>query len=800
LSKVAATSDYTSDCIFVLDAEYRLRHLNGRAELEIAQGRHLLGEVIWDAFPQAREGDFGEPYTLAMINQEQKSFEAHYPPLGGWYEVQANPMSGGLLVSFRNINKRKEAEQRLRQTEERYRLAALATNDLIYDVELKAFSVQWSTALTERFGYVTQTLGSKSWWWEERIHPEDRGRILEKIADLRQGRCELFDCHYRWRRADGTYAEVHDRGYLMRDSAHEPIRLVGAMQDLTKTLSAQAEAARAHNLVQTVIDSVPDHIYVKDAAGFFILTNQASKAHWDLVGRRTSDVFPRETANAVEASDQEVLTTGEPQMTELPTQLSGEERIFQSIKVPWREDGEIKGVIGISRDVTDQRSIEEQVRWTANHDALTTLPNRGSFQASLFSSMMKAGSARQELAILLVDVDHFKQVNDTAGHDAGDALLVDLARKLQGCVRSSDIVARLGGDEFAIILPACGADQACVAAEKIIDALRRPFVYDGRVLDCRASIGAAVYPVHGASTEELLKSADMALYEAKAGGRGAAKLFEPSIRDEVQKRVSMLALGHTALRNQQIFPYYQPKVDLLTGTVRGFEALLRWHHPRLGVRLPGTIAACFEDYDLANEISDRIIDCAIADMRMWLDQGLEFGSIAINAAAAEFRTGTFATSILRRLEQSGVPTSCFQLEVTETVFLGRGAECVERDLKLLSAHGVKIALDDFGTGYASLRHLKQFPVHIIKIDKSFVADMHSRRDDAAIVRAVINLGQSLGMEVVAEGVETAEQEAVLRQLGCGYGQGFLYSKAIPAARMRAYLSGAPEEGGARLSA
>jgi diguanylate cyclase (GGDEF)-like protein len=414
--------------------------------------------------------------------------------------------------------------------------------------------------------------------------------------------------------------------------------------------------------------------------------------------------------------------------------------------------------------------------------------------------MTKAAVAGHQLAVLLVDVDHFKQVNDTMGHDAGDAVLVDLARRLQGCVRSSDIVARLGGDEFGIILPACGADQARATAEKIIGELRKPFVYQGRMLDCRASIGVGVYPTHGVTTEELLKSGDMALYSAKAGGRGMAKPFESSMRDDLQRRMSMLALGRKALRGQQIFPYYQPKVDLLTGAVRGFEALLRWHHPRLGVRLPGTIAACFEDYDLANEISERMIDCAVADMRTWLDQGLEFGSIAINAGAAEFRGGEFAVSILRRLEQSGVPAHYLQVEVTETVFLGRGSECVERDLKLLSAHGVKIALDDFGTGYASLRHLKQFPVDIIKIDRSFVTDMHRRRDDAAIVRAVINLGQSLGMDVVAEGIETTSQEADLRQMGCGYGQGFLYSKALPASRLKAYLSGEPDEDGERLSA
>lgn len=545
---------------------------------------------------------------------------------------------------------------------------------------------------------------------------------------------------------------------------------------------------------------MPDHIYVKDASGRFVLTNQASEESWGLLGRHAADVLPADVVMAIEQVDREVMSCGEAFATEEFAPLNGQTRVFHSVKVPWRHDGKIRGVIGISRDITDQKTIAEQVQWAANHDALTRIPNRTFFQASLSTMMLKAAATGRELSLLLLDLDHFKQVNDTLGHDAGDALLTQTALKLQGCIRSTDIVARLGGDEFAIILPGCGAERASAVAEKIIGQMRKPFAHDGRMIDCRVSIGGSVFPVHGTNSQELLKTADMALYAAKEGGRGFAKMFESSLRDEMQKRVSMLALGRRAVRQRQIFPYYQPKVNLQTGRHAGFEALMRWHHPRLGVRLPGTIAACFEDHDLAREISDRMINCAISDMRSWLDDGLEFGSVAINAGAAEFRGGKFAASILRRLEQAKVPPSFFQVEVTETVFLGRGAEAVEDDLRLLSSNGVRIALDDFGTGYASLRHLKQFPVHIIKIDRSFVADMDKLGDDAAIVRAVINLGQSLGMDVVAEGIETASQEADLRQMGCGYGQGFLYSQAMPASCVAAYLQSDNAENGVRLSA
>jgi EAL domain-containing protein (putative c-di-GMP-specific phosphodiesterase class I) len=245
----------------------------------------------------------------------------------------------------------------------------------------------------------------------------------------------------------------------------------------------------------------------------------------------------------------------------------------------------------------------------------------------------------------------------------------------------------------------------------------------------------------------------------------------------------MLQLAREAIRCDRLLPYYQPKLDLESGSVIGFEALLRWRDPRGGIHLPSTVHAAFEDLDVAAAISDRMIERVIADMRVWLDRGTEFQHVAVNASAAEFRRDDFAERVLEQLRAASIPTSRFQLEVTETVFLGRGAESVHRALGLLSANGVQIALDDFGTGYASLRHLKDFPVDIIKIDRSFVRDMGTDPGDEAIIRAVINLGRSLGIKIVAEGIEKPVQADGLIELGCDFGQGFLFSKAVPASRV-----------------
>jgi diguanylate cyclase (GGDEF)-like protein len=437
-------------------------------------------------------------------------------------------------------------------------------------------------------------------------------------------------------------------------------------------------------------------------------------------------------------------------------------------------------IIVTVRDVTEVKTAEERVLWSANHDGLTGLANRALFQTRLDAAIQEAADCGGSVGLLLLDVDHFKQINDSLGHDAGDTLLKMFAERLQSTVRATDTVARFGGDEFAVVVPDLdGSDRLSQTAEAILARLREPFIHAGKVLDCRASIGASSFPDQGLTSEILLKNADMALYAAKSAGRGTAAVFRPQMRTDAHRQTSMLQVARDAIGSDQLLPYYQPKLDLVTGAPVGFEALLRWRDSRGRIHLPATLRAAFEDLELAAAISDRIIERAIRDMRRWLDRGVEFHHVAVNASAAEFRRNDFAERVLEQLHAADIPTAQFQLEVTESVFLGRGAEYVHRALGMLSAAGVKIALDDFGTGYASLRHLKEFPVDVIKIDRSFVRDMDVDPGDEAIVHAVINLGRSLGIKVVAEGIENRAQADRLVELDCDFGQGFLFSRAVP---------------------
>jgi len=435
-------------------------------------------------------------------------------------------------------------------------------------------------------------------------------------------------------------------------------------------------------------------------------------------------------------------------------------------------------------------SNHAQMRSLAYADPLTELPNRTLFAERLDLSLRQADRQRRHVALIVLDVDHFKSVNDAMGHAAGDALLKEIGARLVAALPEDGTVARLGGDEFAIILPGLRADEARIEAiEALLHGVDRPMTLDDRLINTSISAGAAIWPDDGRDAESLLKSADLALYAAKAQGGGTIRPFVPAMRQGVERRVTMMTEARSALKDGQVFPFYQPKVRLGTGEVVGFEALLRWRHPRRGMQPPGAIRAALEDNELAARLTDRMIDQVFADMRGWLQSGVTFGKIAINGAPADFLRGAFGERLLDKLERFELSPSLVELEVTESVFLGQLAESVERTLTMLSAAGTTIALDDFGTGFASLSHLKQFPVDVIKIDRSFVSRLTDADDeeDAAIVGAVLNLAHNLDIMTVAEGIETRAQAAYLRRRGCDLGQGYLFSRAVPAARVPGLL-------------
>jgi diguanylate cyclase (GGDEF)-like protein/PAS domain S-box-containing protein len=444
------------------------------------------------------------------------------------------------------------------------------------------------------------------------------------------------------------------------------------------------------------------------------------------------------------------------------------------------ETGRPRGAIGASLDITERKRAEEQIKSLAYHDALTGLPNRRLFQDRLSVAVAQAHRNSQRLAVLFLDLDRFKPVNDSLGHAAGDRLIQEVAERLRTCLREGDTVARLGGDEFTLLLP--GVSQvvdAARVAEKVLDALRVPFLIEGRELSSTASIGISLYPEDGRDADTLVKSADAAMYRAKQQGRDNYQLCAPALNATALERLALESSLRHAVGQDELVLHYQPVLDIATGRVQAMEALLRWRHPELGLVPPGDFIPLAEMTGLVIAFSPWVLRTACAQARAWQDAGHADLAVAVNLSARQFQHPDLPSQVKRALEESKLDAACLELEVSETSAM-QAPESSTQTLRALKALGVRIAIDDFGTGSSSLSYLRRFPIDALKIDRSFTAEITPDPDDAAVANSVIALAHTLKLRVVAEGVETDDQLAFLSSRRCDQAQGFLFGSPRPA--------------------
>jgi len=442
--------------------------------------------------------------------------------------------------------------------------------------------------------------------------------------------------------------------------------------------------------------------------------------------------------------------------------------------------GEVTGAVMVFHDVSLARAASLRMSYLAQHDTLTDLPNRILLQDRLTEALALAQRYKRELAVLFLDVDRFKHINDSLGHAIGDRLLQSVAQRLRACVRSSDTVSRQGGDEFVILLPqVTHAQDAAVCADKILAALRTPHRVEQHDLHITASIGIVTYPLDGTGVEGLMKNADSAMYHAKDSGRDNYKFFSPELNVRALERQSLENGLRQALERREFVLHYQPKMDLQTGAMIGVEALIRWRHPQRGLVSPARFIPVAEECGLIVPIGRWVLREACRQTRAWQDAGLAPRCIAINISAGELRARDFVAGVRAILAETGLAPGCLELELTES-FLMEDAKSSAAVLAALKDPGVRLALDDFGTGYSSLSCLKRFPIDTLKIDRSFVHDLTTDAGDADVVSAIIHMGKSLHMRVAAEGVETRQQLALLQEQGCPEGQGHYFGEPVPA--------------------
>ncbi|MDP1771849.1 MAG: EAL domain-containing protein [Methylobacter sp.] len=622
--------------------------------------------------------------------------------------------------------------------------------------------------------------GAKFGWRASAALPLHRNGAVIGVFTLYSSEVNAFDQAAR----DLLVEMVMDIDYALSNFEREARRR-----------QAESSLADSHNLLKTIIDTAPVRIFWKDKNLRYLGCNPAFAADAGavdtqaVIGKDDYQLGWNEQAELYRTDDQQVMDSGVPKLfyEETQTTSAGNTIWLRTSKVPLQnEANEIIGILGVYEDITEQKLTEERIHYLANFDPLTGLPNRTQLNDHLKYALSLAKRSNGHLALIFLDLDHFKDINDTLGHSVGDAVLIELAKRLSLLLREEDTVTRLGGDEFILLLPGVDAHGATQVAQKLLDTIAESYQIEQYTLTLSASIGIALYPEDGDDLEILSKSADAAMYRAKQEGRQGYRFFTPDMQARLARNLQLVNALHQALEYGQLHVHYQPQVAMQDGRIVGAEALLRWQHPELGMVSPAEFIPIAEDCGLILPIGEWVLRSAVRQAKTWLKSGFEPLVMAVNLSVVQFRHPDLPELITRILNEEGLPPEYLELELTEGVAMHNPQEAIAV-MNNLHELGIRMSIDDFGTGYSSLSYLKKFKVYKLKIDQSFVRDISTDPEDKAIVSAIINLAKSLGLQTIAEGVETAGQLAFLREQGCDEIQGYLFSKPVPIEQFEALL-------------
>jgi diguanylate cyclase (GGDEF)-like protein/PAS domain S-box-containing protein len=565
---------------------------------------------------------------------------------------------------------RKRTEEALRLSQERFELVTRATSDAIWDWNFATNELWWNEGFQKLFGYSADEITSDLGSWSSRLHPDDAERVIHDIhRHIESGKHNWAD-EYRFKRKDGTFASVIDRGYVVYDQASNPVRMLGSMMD-----------------------------------------------------------------------------------------------------------------------VTERKSLEEQLTHQALHDPLTKIANRVLFRNRVEHALAKLIRNHVSVAVLFLDLDNFKSINDSLGHAAGDKLLVAVAGRLQDCLRNSDTAARLGGDEFAVLIETVThSNEATNIADRILEVFRQPFSIESNEVYIGASIGIASGTAETSGSEELLRNADLAMYLAKSRGKGKYVVFEPKMHEALMERIELEGDLRRGIEGREFLLHYQPIMDLQSGEMLGMEALVRWNHPRFGLLSPMKFIPLAEETNLIVPLGEWILNEACRQAEAWRSTHKELRSVSltVNISIRQFIQSELIKIVSNALESSGLPPELLILEITES-FMLQDTEATILKLHDLKRLGIRLAIDDFGTGYSSLSYLQRFPIDILKIDKSFIDKLGHGNEGNAVARAIIMMGDSLNLKTIAEGIEHIDQISALKDLGCEAGQGFHFAKPLNSEDMNTFL-------------
>ncbi|WP_079204323.1 bifunctional diguanylate cyclase/phosphodiesterase [Pseudomonas sp. CC6-YY-74] len=686
------------------------------------------------------------------------------------------------LILCSHLRLQERLRRTLRASEERLNLALESAKEGLWDWDLRSNGVFFSPTYASLLGLQPAALGNTRVRWLQQLHPDDLAQHEQTIATILDNASqEAFEVTLRMRHQNGDYRWIQSRGQLQLDAQGRPERFIGTASDISQ------RRANEHSLRQAaaVFDATQDGVLVTDSDQQIVHVNPAftritGYSPEEIIGRQPSFLSSGRHDQAFYQRLWQALAGRGNWSGEIWNRRKNGEIYpqWQRIRAIHDEQGELSHYVAVFSDISALKRSQGELDHLAHHDPLSGLPNRLLFTERVENAIKRAKSAQQG-AVLLIDLDHFKHINESLGHNIGDLLLKAVGERLAAQLGEGMTLARLGGDEFGLLCEHClDASQAASLAQQLLNSLGAPFSLDKHEFYISASIGISLFPGDAENLEQVLRNADSALSKAKSSGREGYAFYTQELTEFARHRVELVSALHHALDNQELRVYYQPLHDLASGELIGAEALVRWQHPQRGLVAPGEFIPVAEDSGLIGAIDAWVLQQACRQMVRWQHQAQAPRFVAVNVSSRLFSRGGLDLQVAQVLADTGLDPACLELEVTESTVMDNPDAALAL-LERLRALGIRLAIDDFGTGYSSLARLKRLPVHKLKLDISFVRGLPHDSDDAAITRAVVALGHSLDLKVLAEGIERPEQMEFLRQIGCDYGQGYLFGRPQP---------------------
>ena len=677
-----------------------------------------------------------------------------------------------------------EANHGMSATSQRLQLALDASNIGLWDWNLQS-SDTYHSNFDRLLGYDNTRFSGFLNDLEQLAHPEDWGRVKRAMVDHFKGRTPRYHAVYRLRHAQGDWRWIEDEGRVVEwNNAGRAVRMIGTRRDITDSKEAQDQL----RLAATVFESASEAILIFDPAFHFLAVNDcftriSGFAEEDVKGRRMAEISPSGENNAATYAEVAAAVRREGfwqgEITE--RRKNGEEYpVWMQLSAVYDEDGDgkITHYVGMFSDLTARKEAEERVQFLSNYDRLTGLANRSMFREKLHKSLALARLNRERVALVCLDLDRFRPINDSLGHEVGDHLLRATAERLLTLQIDDSHLSRVGGDEFNLVIDNYkNSAEVEVLCQEIISLMRKPFNINGHELLLGVSIGISVFPDDGKEAQSMVNQADLAVHQAKRTGGNNYQFYRGDMRAASVEQLALETSLRKAIFKNEFVVYYQPKIDTNSRRINGTEALVRWQHPTMGLLSPSQFIPLAEESGLISAISEWVLERACRQAAHWHNNGISV-PVSVNLSAHQFRKGDIVEIVDRVLESTGLPPRLLELELTESLIM----EDLDKNVELLTelrTRGLALSLDDFGTGYSSLSYLKRFPVDTLKIDRSFVQELHISPDDAAITQAIIEMAHSMNMYVIAEGVEEEDQLKVLRDMGCDAIQGFLISRPVP---------------------